>query len=80
MNFEVSLLDLLTLLVNTILPLLVGLVTTRVTPGKVQAILLAVLTAITWLTGLVAAIAVHYGIWRPTGATDAALSTGRHAA
>jgi hypothetical protein len=47
MNFDVSLLDLLTLLVDVVLPILVGLVTTRVTPGSVQAVLLAFLTMVT---------------------------------
>jgi hypothetical protein len=46
-NFEVTLFDLLTLLVNTVLPILVGLVTTRMTGSRAQAVLLALLTAIT---------------------------------
>lgn len=47
MNFDVSLLQVLTLLVNVLLPILVGLVTTRVTYASTQAILLAGLTALT---------------------------------
>jgi len=47
MNFNVGLLQLLTLLVNLILPLVVGFVTTQLTSAKFQAVLLALLTAIT---------------------------------
>ncbi|HVI80648.1 MAG TPA: hypothetical protein VM715_21365 [Candidatus Acidoferrum sp.] len=47
MNFNVGLLQVLTLLVNLILPLVVGFVTTMMTSAKFQAILLALLTAIT---------------------------------
>jgi hypothetical protein len=93
------------LLVSTILPLLVGLVTTRVVAGGVKALLLAALSAITGLltellasvnagttydagTGLVLAltsfliaVGLHYGLWKPTGASNAVQSVGaRHRA
>lgn len=85
------------------LPVLVGLVTTRVTASRTKAILLAVLALVTsllaealraWQAGeaydvgigllaaiptLVIAIATQYGIWKPTGVTDAVQSLGRHA-
>jgi hypothetical protein len=78
------------LLVSTVLPIIVGLVTTRVTHSGVKAVLLAVLAAVTGLltellaavnagtaydlgTGLVLAltafliaVAMHYGLWKPT--------------
>ena len=103
MNFNVSLLQVLTLLVNVVLPLIVGLVTTNLTTAKFQAVLLALLTALTgfisewisalnnntqfdiwtalftWLTGFVAAVAAHYGFWKPTGTTARALGSGRKA-
>jgi ABC-type branched-subunit amino acid transport system permease subunit len=96
MNLNVSLLQLLTLVINIVLPLLVGYVTTELTASKFQAALLMLLTAVTgfvsewvkalnghetfnitdalftWLTGFVAAVAAHYGLWRPTGASAVA--------
>ena len=86
------------LLVSTVLPLLVGLVTTRVTHGGVKAVLLAALALITSLLtelgvavsngvsydlgkGLLLAIptfliavGMHYGLWKPTGASQGAQS------
>ncbi|QZE10315.1 membrane protein [Microbacterium phage Luna18] len=86
------------LLVSTVLPLLVGLVTTRVTHGGVKAVLLAGLALVTsLLTELGAAVAndvaydlgqglllaiptfliavgMHYGLWKPVGASTAAQS------
>lgn len=83
------------LLVSTVLPLLVGLVTKTVTDPGIKAILLAVLAAATGLlselgaawasgsvydlgTGLLAAlgaflvaVGLHYGIYKPTGASAA---------
>ena len=92
-EFNLSGLQLLQLFVAVILPVIVGLVTTRITkPGK-QAILLLVLSVVTaLLTELLAAatagltydlgaglllavstfvigVAVHYGLWKPTGVT-----------
>ena len=82
-----------------VLPLLVGLVTTRVTSSRVKAILLAAFSVITaMLTSLLAAneagvaydlgagliaalgtfivaVAMHFGIWKPTGATDVVQET-----
>lgn len=84
------------LLVSTVLPLLVGLVTTRVTHGGTKAILLAALSLVTSLLtelgvavsngvtydlgqGLLLAIptfliavGMHYGLWKPVGASTAA--------
>lgn len=86
------------LLVSTILPLLVGLVTTRVTHSGAKAALLALLAAVTGLlselgnaltsqtnydvgTGIVmaltsflVAVGLHFGIYKPTGASAAAQS------
>ena len=92
------------LLVSTILPVLVGLVTTRVTSGGVKATLLALLALVTSLltelgraiadgvpydVGLglllalpifVVSVAMHYGLWKPTGTSAAVQARGRHAA
>lgn len=78
------------LVVSTLLPILVGLVTTRVTSSGVKAVLLAALAAVTGLltellasvnagvaydlgTGLLLAlgafaiaVAMHFGLWKPT--------------
>ena len=75
----------------TVLPLLVGLVTSRVTSGGTKAVLLAGLSVVSallteavsaWDAGaaydlgqglisalpvFVTAVAMHYGIWKPTG-------------
>lgn len=77
-------------LVSTVLPLLVGLVTTKVTSGGLKAVLLAALAAATGLltellaavnagvaydlgnglvlalTSFLIAVALHYGLWKPT--------------
>jgi len=84
------------LLVSTVLPLLVGLVTTRVTNGGIKAVLLAGLALVTALLtelgvavsngetydlgrGLLIAIptfliavGMHFGLWKPVGASTAA--------
>lgn len=81
------------LLVSTVLPLLVGLVTTRVTSSNVKALLLALFALITSLltelgeslaagttydfgVGLLLAlptfliaVGMHFGIWKPVGAS-----------
>lgn len=91
------------LLVAFLLPVLVGLVTTRVTSSGRRAWLLAGLTLATSLlvelgraltagTGydvgvallaalpaFVVSVATHYGLWKPSGVTDAVLDRGRHA-
>lgn len=84
------------LIVSTILPILTGLVTTRVTSGGVKAVILAALAAVTGLgtellasiqsettydfgTGLVLAltafliaVAMHFGLWKPTTVAEKA--------
>jgi len=99
-NFDLA--QLLSLLSAIVLPLVVGIVTTRVTSPGVKAMLLAALSfAINLLAELAAAITngtqydlgaalftglgtfliavgVHYGFWRPTGATAAVQAAGRH--
>ena len=78
------------LIVSTVLPILTGLVTTRVTSGAWKAVILALLAAVTGLgtellasiqagttydlgTGLIlaltaflVAVAMHFGLWKPT--------------
>lgn len=93
----------LTLLLNTVvaavLPLLVGLVTTRATSPAVRAVLLLVLSFVqtligqvlaaiptgqfdwfTWLiTGIgsfVVGVAVHFGLWKPSGTSDRLVGVG----
>lgn len=80
---------------TTVLPLLVGLVTSKVTEPGLKSILLAGLALLTSLAGQTAAalethqpynlglaligglvtfaisVGLHYGIWKPTGASDA---------
>lgn len=91
------------LIVGTVLPLLVGLVTTRVTHSGVKAVLLAGLSLVTALgtelgaswsrgdaydlgTGLLialptflVAVGLHYGLYKPVGASAAVQSVGTHA-
>lgn len=88
------------LVVSTLLPLLVGLVTKTVTNSSTKAILLAALAAITGLgtellnainagvsfdigmglvlalVSFITAVAIHFGIWKPTGATEAVQAVG----
>lgn len=88
------------LLSGTVLPLLVGLVTTTVTHGGVKAVLLAGLSAAAGLltelgnalttgstydvgTGLLTAlgaflvgVGLHYGLYKPTGASTALQKVG----
>lgn len=88
------------LLVSTILPLIVGLVTKYETRSGVRAVLLAALAAVTGLltelgnaiqtgttynlgTGLVlaltaflVAVGIHFGLLKPTGASDAVIAVG----
>ncbi|GMA31618.1 hypothetical protein [Litorihabitans aurantiacus] len=88
------------LLVSTVLPVLVGLVTTRVTSGGRKATLLAGLALVTSLltelgsaiaadqpydVGLglllalpvfVVSVAMHYGLWKPVGASTAVQRVG----
>ena len=84
------------LLVSTILPILTGLVTTRVTSSAIKAIILAGLSALTGLltelmasinagtaydlgnglvlalTAFLVAVAMHFGLWKPTTVADKA--------
>lgn len=88
------------LLVSTVLPLLVGLVTKRVTNSGVKAVLLALLAAVTGglselgaaiaagttydvglglitaLTGFLVAVGLHYGLYKPTGISNALQGVG----
>ena len=106
MQFTLDLTQILTLVVGTVLPILVGLVTQKVTSSSVKALLLAGLSALTGLgsellvavqsgasydfgTGIVSAIgvfivavALHYGLWKPTGVSEAVqdVGSGRHTA
>jgi hypothetical protein len=98
-GFSPDLGGLLGLLITIVLPILVGLVTTRSTPAAVKAVLLLLLTAVksvleAWLQAentaaefdaipviyttainFGIAVAVHFGLFRPTGATAAAQDT-----
>ena len=84
------------LLVSTVLPILTGLVTTRVTRPGVRAVILAALAAVTGLgtellaslnahvaydlgnglflalTAFLVAVAMHFGLWKPTTIADKA--------
>lgn len=86
----------LSVLIGVILPIVVGLVTKRVTSESVKAVLLAFLAAVsgfvteainvggfndsfnwtaallTWVMTFVAAVAAHFGLWKPTGVSAAA--------
>lgn len=95
-EFNVAPAAIIGLLVSTVLPILVGLVTTRVTDGRIKAILLAALAAVIGLgtellasiqtgttydlgqglllalTSFLVAVAMHFGLWKPTGVAGAA--------
>ena len=84
------------LLVSTVLPILTGLVTTRVTHSGVRAAILAALAAVTGLgtellasinagttydlgnglilalTSFLVAVAMHFGLWKPTTVAEKA--------
>lgn len=88
------------LLVSTVLPLLVGLITTRVTRPGLKAVLLAVAALATSLLtelgvavtngvaydigaglllalpGFLVAVGMHYGLWKPLGASAAVQDVG----
>ncbi len=106
----ITLAQVISALVGTVLPILVALVTSRVASGAVKAVALLVLAAVTsflseWLVALndgtafdasqagfgvlltfVAAVAFHFGLWKPadvTGSNGSAAKLGvggRHAA
>lgn len=86
------------LIVSTVLPILTGLVTTRVTPSGIKAVILAALAAVTGLltellaslnagttydlgnglilalTAFLVAVAMHFGLWKPTTISEKAQS------
>lgn len=100
MTFTIDPALVIQLLISTVLPLLVGLVTTRVTDSGVKAWLLAALSLVTSLltelgdaiaTGttydigqglllalptFLIAVGMHYGIWKPTGASAVVQGVG----
>jgi cell shape-determining protein MreD len=92
-TFTLNTAGLLALLIQFVLPLLVGLVTRTTTSPAVKAVLLLLLSAaaqvlVAWadavnhaqtlhwqqvlwsaLVGFVLAVAAHFGLWKPVGAT-----------
>lgn len=103
MTFEPSWTLVVQFTLATIMPLLVGLVTTRVTSGRAKALLLAALTLATsllttlyngltgepveWFSVLftaiasfVVSVAIHYGLWKPVGASQALQELGTKSA
>lgn len=98
--FAIDTAQVIGLFAGVILPVLVGLVTTRVTHGGVKAGLLAVLSVATnvltelgdslvngtvydlgaaLVAGLgtfIVAVALHYGLFKPTGVSERAQSLG----
>lgn len=100
LQFAFSWVGILTLVVTVILPILTGLVTTRLTSSGKKAVVLALLSALTGFgaellnaltngqvydvfTGLLTAftafliaVALHFGFWKPVGASEAAQSVG----
>lgn len=99
-EFHLDAAQVIGLVLSAVLPLLVGLVTTRVTDGRVKAVLLAALTLATGLltellaavnagttydlgegltagvTGFLIAVGLHFGLYKPTGLTDAVQAVG----
>lgn len=95
MNFTADWHGLLALAIQFLLPLLVGLVTTRVTGSGVKAVLLAALSAVAQfllalsavggfdlkqaafsaVVGFAFSVAIHFGLWKPTGAAEAATNS-----
>lgn len=99
-EFDVSFVQVLALLVGTVSPLLVGLVTTRVVSAGRKAVLLLALTSVTGLgaelldalradesydlgaglmlalTAFLAGVGMHFGIWKPVGASQKAQDVG----
>lgn len=101
-EFNLNALQIVTFLVAVVSPLLVGLVTTRVTASGVKAWLLAGIAALTGLgaelisaittgeiydlgtgfitaiTAFVVAVGMHYGLYKPGGATEKVQAIGAH--
>lgn len=97
-EFNLDPILIIALLVSTVLPLLVGLVTTKVTKPGIKAVLLAALAMLTALLtelgtalangvtydlgrglllaipAFLVAVGLHYGLWKPVGASTAAQS------
>lgn len=95
LTFSLDTVQVLQLVLSTLLPLVVAIVTRRVTHGGVKAALLAALSLVTSVlaqivdalqTGttldvgaalllalptFIVAVAMHYGLWKPTGAAEA---------
>jgi len=91
---------LLSLVVTVLLPVLVGIVTTRLTSPGVRAVLLLLLATVKTIVEAVlsanmagahpawqmivfnaavnfaVAVAVHFGLWKPTGVADKAIDSG----
>lgn len=100
MEFHFDAIQIVTFLVAVVSPLLVGLVTKRVTASGTKAILLAGIAAVTGfgselvaaltqgqvydagtglitaLTAFVVAVALHYGLYKPTGVSGKAQDVG----
>lgn len=94
--FEFSIAEVVQFVVAVLLPVLVGLVTTRVTSANRKSILLFALSGISaflnevlvaansgaafdlgaalllFLTTFIIAVAMHYGLWKPTGVSEIA--------
>lgn len=101
-EFHLDALQIITFFVAVVAPLLVGLVTTRVTAANVKAWLLAALAAVTGLgseliqsltegtvydlgqgligavTAFIIGVALHYGLYKPTGTSTALQKVGEH--
>jgi predicted Na+-dependent transporter len=91
--------QILTIIIQVVLPLVVGFVTKRSMPSGIKALLLLLLTVISqsvsaalqadvgngyhWSAllgniglGFLISVGVHYGLWKPTGASDTAQDAG----
>jgi hypothetical protein len=96
MNLDISKAQVIGLLVSLVLPVLVGLVTTRVTSAGIKAVLLLLLTAANGFlvelgnagpgynvangvfyaaVSFVTAVAMHFGLLKPTGISGKAQDT-----
>jgi predicted Na+-dependent transporter len=99
-TYTLDTVGLLSLAVQVLLPIFVGLVTNAKISAAVKAVILLLLTAVgqllmTWLSaatnhthedwktwlwstvvGFVLAVAVHFGLWKPTGVSAGAQSIG----
>lgn len=102
MQFTLDLAQIVQVILSVFLPILVGLVTKKVTSGGTKAVLLASLTLLTSVftelgsslssgtvfdlgVALVTAVpffaisvAIHYGLWKPTGVAESVANVGNH--